>query len=166
MIIENQRYTIELIGEQDLESVIEIYNSNEHFLINHTGLKRVSRQWLEEEYQNMKSMDFTTCKVTDKASKKIIAICDFKVQETVYLSLLMLSYKLKSRGIGKEIYDLLEAYFIKQKAHSIRIDVVYDYPDNVLGFWENIEFVKQDEIELSWNNLISKAYVMSKVVLG
>lgn len=166
MIIENQEYIIEPIREQDIESVIEIYNSNEHFLVNHTGLKRVSRQWLEEEYQNMKSMDFTTCKVIDKASKKIIAICDFKVQEAVYLSLLMLDHKLKSRGIGKDIYDLLEAYFIKQKAHSIRIDVVYDYPNNVLGFWEKLGFVKQDEIELSWNNLISKAYVMSKVVLG
>ena len=67
-----------------------------------------------------------------------------------------------SRGIGKEIYALFESKMMKEKRVSIRIDVVNDYPGNVVPFWKKLGFVGHENITLEWGDKKSKAIVMRK----
>ncbi len=53
-------------------------------------------------------------------------------------------------------------YKRKEKRASIRIDVVNDYPGNVVPFWERQGFVKNETITLEWGNKKSNAIVMRK----
>lgn len=53
-------------------------------------------------------------------------------------------------------------YKRKEKRASIRIDVVNDYPGNVVPFWEKLGFVENETITLEWGDKKSKAVVMRK----
>lgn len=44
----------------------------------------------------------------------------------------------------------------------IRIDVVCDYPGNLLAFWQDLGFSACEEITLKWGGKQSRAAVMRK----
>ena len=82
----------------------------------------------------------------------------------VYLSLLMIDFRLKGNGLGKTIYNQLEKMFKSNNVQSIRIDVVYDYEENALEFWKKQGFVPNEKIELEWNGYKSNAIKMHKII--
>ena len=49
----------------------------------------------------------------------------------------MLDANYKEKGFGSRIYCQLENLFRSEGSTKVRIDVVYDYQDNSLGFWKN-----------------------------
>lgn len=157
-------YTINIIEQNDIASIVDIYNSNKIFLENHMGISSVSQEFILTEIEEMRNMAFNSSIIKDSEGK-IVGICDFKIGDEVYLSLLMIDAKLKGNGLGSTIYNQLEKVFKSKNASSIRIDVVYDYEENVLRFWEKQGFVSCEKIQLEWNGHKSKAIKMHKDIL-
>lgn len=114
----------------------------------------------------MKEAGFVSCVVIDLFMQKIEGLIEFRPGEEVYLSLLMLDKEDCGRGEGRELYELFEEGLIKDGCSSIRIDVVDDYEDNVIGFWQKRGFVEGEHIELSWGAKKSRAVVMRKALRG
>jgi len=160
MIFESQGFYVDLVKDEDLNDIIEVYNSNKHFLLNHVDMDNVTYEWLVEELRLMKKAGFYSCKIVEKHSDKIIGIVDFKIDEQTYLSLLMLHNNYKNKGFGKSIYMALEQHIKSAKSKCIRIDVVTNYDDMVLDFWSKNGFDKFENIELNWAGKILSAVIM------
>lgn len=156
-------YIIDMIIENDIAKILDIYNSNKSFLKNHMGITAVSKDFIVDEIEEMKSIGFSSLVIKNNEGN-IVGICDFKMEDEVYLSLLMIDAKLKGNGLGSIIYNQLEKIFKSKNASRIRIDVVYDYEENVLGFWEKQGFVPCEKIQLEWNGYKSKAVKMYKTI--
>ena len=153
----------DITEEKDVSSILSIYNSNENFLENHMGVKTISREFIINEIKDMYNMNFKSFVIINH-NDEIVGVCDYKIGEEVYLSLLMIDSINKSNGIGSLIYHELEEIFKVNNVKSIRIDVVYNYEENVVGFWEKQGFTSCEEIELDWNGYKSKAVKMNKVI--
>ncbi len=164
MIIESKSFYIDTVENKDLNDIIEVYNSNKLFLINHIGTNKVSYEWIIEELESMKKMNFYSCKIVEKSLGKIIGIIDFKIDEETYLSLLMLHNDYKNKGYGKLIYQTLEEYARSLKSKSMRIDVVTNYDNFVLKFWTSIGFNKFKDIEMKWAGELLPAVIMKKIL--
>jgi len=162
MICESRDFFIDLVENRDLNDIVEVYNSNKKFLLNHTESDIVKYKWLIEELELMKKMNFCSCKVVEKSSGKIIGIIDFKIGEETYLSLLMIHNDYKNKGFGKLIYQALEAFVKSIKSRGIRIDVVTNYDDRVLNFWIRNGFNKFKNVELNWTGKVLPAVIMKK----
>lgn len=145
----------------DIDKILEIYNSNMSFLISHLGTSNISREFILNEINEMKRGGFISS-IIKNSKGEVIGVCDFKIQDEAYLSLLMIHSSLKGKGLGKDIYNNLERVFKSNNVKSIRIDVVYDYEENVLGFWKKQGFVSKDKVELDWNGHKSNAIKMYK----
>ena len=154
-------YIIDTIDQNDITKILDIYNSNKTFLENHVGISKVSKDFIINEIEEMKNIGFSSLVIKNNEGN-IIGICDFKIGDEVYLSLLMINAKLKGNGLGRIIYNQLEKIFKTKNSKRIRIDVVYDYEENALGFWEKQGFVSSEEIQLEWNGYKSKAIKMYK----
>lgn len=165
MITENNILLINMATKSNLNVVLDIYNSNVNFLKAHLGISEISKDWLKNEWQEMKSNGFTTALIIEKSTKEIIGFCDFKIGETVYLSLLMLENSMKGTGNGMAAYLLLEQYFEKQECRNVRIDVVYSYMGNAMNFWLRQGFSIKENIQLDWCGYKSPAYKMIKIIL-
>ena len=157
-----EKFYIRELNPNDYKRVAEIYNSNREFLLNHLGVESVDEAFVSDEAVTMKKVGFQSCVVVDEETQAVQGVLDYKPDDEVYLSLLMLSAELQGRGIGKEIYALFESKMMKEKRASIRIDVVHDYPGNVVPFWEKLGFVDNESITLEWGNKKSSAIVMRK----
>lgn len=162
MFFESKGFYGDLIQNKDLNEVVNVYNSNKHFLINHMGKEEITNEWIIQELESMKELGFYSCKIVDKSSKKIIGIMDFKVGEETYLSLLMIHNDYKSKGLGKLIFQTFEKYANSLKSNCIRIDVVTNYDNFVLDFWIKSGFTKSKNVELNWNGKILPAVTMQK----
>lgn len=90
MIFETKGFYVDLVEKKDLNDIVEVYNSNKHFLIAHMDTDNIKHEWLFKELESMKKVDFYSCKVVEKISDKIIGVIDFKLGEETYLSLLMI----------------------------------------------------------------------------
>lgn len=156
-------YIIDIIEQKDIDKVIDIYNSNKTFIENHLGVSRVSREFIVNEIQEMDNVGFTSAVMKDNKGN-IVAICDYKIEDEVYLSLLMIDAKLKGKGLGQSIYNQFEKIFKAKNVSRIRLDVVYDYKENVIGFWEKQGFISSEKIQLEWNGHKSKAVKMYKSI--
>ena len=154
-------YIINTVDQNDITKIIDIYNSNKTFLENHVGISKVSKDFIINEIEEMKNIGFSSLVIKNNEGN-IVGICDFKIGDEVYLSLLMIDAKLKGNGLGRIIYNQLEKIFKAKNSKKIRIDVVYDYEENALGFWEKQGFVPSEEIQLEWNGYKSKAIKMYK----
>ncbi len=154
-------YIIDKVDLNDINGVLDIYNSNQPFLCNHMGVSSVSKEFILHEIKEMKNIGYTSSVIKDNTGE-IVGLCDYKISDEVYLSLFMIDSKLKGNGFGKTIYNQLEKMFKSKNAKRIRIDVVYDYDENVLGFWEKQGFVTSEKIELEWNGYKSNAIKMYK----
>jgi len=112
----------------------------------------------------MKKIGFGSTKIVDDFSGEIIGLCDFKLEDTVYLSLFMIDGKLQSKGLCGEIYRAFEQMFKRENAHFVRIDVVDNYSGNSLAFWKKQGFESQGRTELVWKGKLSEALIMKKTI--
>lgn len=156
-------YIIDKVDKKDINRIVDIYNSNKTFLCSHMGILSVSKEFILNEIEEMKKVGFSSSIIKDNKDE-IVGLCDFKISNEVYLSLLMIDDKLKGNGLGKIIYNQLEKIFKSKNAKRIRIDVVYDYKENVLRFWEKQGFISDEKIELEWNGYKSNAIKMYKII--
>lgn len=149
--------------KEDIDKILDIYNSNRSFLENHLGVSAVTKEFILNEMKEMKKSGFQSFVIKDNADR-IIGICDIKISEESYLSLFMINGKMKRSGLGSDIYNQMEEFLKAEGVKRIRIDVVYDYEDNVVGFWEKNGFMHYEKIQLEWNGYKSKAIRMCKSI--
>ncbi|MBX4266765.1 GNAT family N-acetyltransferase [Clostridium estertheticum] len=162
MIFKLRDFCIDFVEDKDINAIVEVYNFNKYFLVNHMGTDKVRYEWVLEELENMRKVDFYSCKVVEKSSKKVMGIIDFKIGEETYLSLLMIHDNYKNKGVGKLIYQALEEYSKEVKSKCMRIDVVINYDNAVLKFWVKNGFDKMKDVELDWTGKILPAVIMKK----
>ncbi|MEG0775096.1 GNAT family N-acetyltransferase [Clostridium sp.] len=162
MIFQTKDFYVDLVDNKDVNAIVDVYNSNKNFLVNHMDTEKVTYEWILEELESMKNSDFSSCKIVENTSGKIVGIIDFKIDEDAYLSLLMVHNNYKNKGVGKLIYETLEEYLKSVKSKSIRIDVVTDYDDKVIDFWIKHGFKKFENIKLNWTGKVLPAVVMKK----
>ncbi len=148
----------------DLQTVTDIYNSNPHFLLHHLGQPQVDRGFIEREWQQMRAMGFGCCLAEEPATGQAVGFLDYCEYETVYLSLLMLDARAQGKGLGARCFRHFEQKMARNGRKSIRIDVVNDYPDNALPFWEKQGFTPTDTVTLTWGQKTSRAVVMLKAL--
>lgn len=155
-------YKIRRAAPDDVNKIIEVYNSNKEFLINHLGLESVNSSFIYNEISKMDSAGFQSSVVTDAQTGSVIGVIDFKPDTYVYLSLIMIDSKFHGKGVGTIVYRIFENDMLKSGSHSIRIDVVNDYDDNVVEFWKKQGFISHEEVQLQWGRKKSKALTMIK----
>ena len=158
------QYTIREATPSDVEAIVQIYNSNCVFLTNHLGRDSVNRSFILGEQEDMKTMNFISCVIIDESADKIVGVLDYKPDETVYLSIMMLDKQIQGNGAGRFIYDLFEKKMISMKRCAIRIDVVDTYKGNALDFWKKQGFVSEEKVLLKWGEKESSAVVMKKYI--
>ncbi|SCZ11171.1 GNAT family N-acetyltransferase [Alkaliphilus peptidifermentans] len=164
MNLRTENFSISELTEEDVKGILEVYNSNQDFLLSHMERREVSVEWLRQEIEEMKKANFKTLIVKENINDTVIGFIDFSPMEECYLSLLMVHSLYRSKGYGKEIYDEFENYTRIINAKRIRIDAVYNYNKEVLQFWENRGFNEIEEIQLKWSDKLLDAIVMKKNV--
>lgn len=162
MIFETDSIDVNIIEYQDIQAITNIYNSNKEFLKKHMDKDKISKEWLQEELEEMKKLGFNSYKLTEKVSGITVGFIDLRIAEESYISLLMLHKQYENRGYGKEVYLKLEEYLKSNNGKSIRIDVVTDYDKNVDVFWLKNGFNRVDNIELEWAGKYLTAVKMKK----
>ncbi|SBW01479.1 conserved hypothetical protein [uncultured Eubacteriales bacterium] len=153
-------------ASEDILRLAELYNSNLDFLKSHLGTDRVTADFIQKELNEMAGAGFQSCVLTDSKSGQIIALCDYRLGEETYLSLLMLDGGRKGKGLGRRAYGYLEEIFRRDGARRVRIDVVDGYAGNVVGFWEKQGFLFQEYLVLNWDGHPMRARVMKKELMG
>lgn len=150
------------IDTTNIADAIKIYNSNTDFLMHHLGEDHIDESFLKNELEEMLAHGFTSNYVL--VDTEPIGILDYMINEEgyVYLSLLMISKEIQQKGIGTAVYNFFEKKICSDGAQIIRIDVVDDYENNVLPFWEKMGFVIKRRDELTWGNKKSSVSVMEK----
>ncbi len=156
-------YIVDTLGQNDINKILDIYNSNKIFLENHLGVTTVSKDFIVKEIEEMKKSGFKSLVIKNNYGT-IVGICDLKVADEAYLSLLMLDAKIKGNGLGSSIYNQLEKILKANNVKRIRIDVVDQYEENPLIFWEKQGFKPSEKIQLEWNGYKSKAVKMYKTI--
>ena len=156
-----KKFKLDMIKDENLDELVEIYNSNKDFLLSHLGKEKIEEKFLINEIISMRKIGFESKLIRDK-NNKILGAVDFRGGKEIYLSLIIINRNLRGRGLGKEIYKELEDEFIELGAEKIRIDVVYNYKENLIEYWERQGFKKVKEIELEWSGFKSKAFSMEK----
>ncbi|EFE28146.1 hypothetical protein HMPREF0389_00059 [Filifactor alocis ATCC 35896] len=156
------KYMIRDVQEKDIKAIVDIYNSNYQFLFHHLGVKSVDETFMIQEISTMRKLGFRPSVIVNQENVTIQGILDYKLEQEVYLSLIMLSKDLQGNGTGSSLYSCFESKMIQDKRDSIRIDVVNDYQKNLVSFWKKHGFEEAEEIVLSWGNKKSKAVVMKK----
>lgn len=154
---------IDRITENDMDEIVKIYNSNTGFLKNHMGVESVSKETVTNDLETMKRMGFQSFFIRDEKDSPI-GICEFKTGEEVYLSLLLIDGDKTRKGYGSDIYTQLERKFQEAGAKKVLIDVVCDYEDRAVAFWEKQGFVHRGNIQLEWSGHHSKAVKMEKEI--
>lgn len=162
MIFQLKDFYVSLVENKDLNKIIDVYNSNKNFLINHMHKEKVTSKWMLQELEPMKEFGFYCCKIVEISSEKIIGIMDFKIGEETYVSLLMIHNDYKSKGFGKLIFQAFEEYAKSLKSKYVRIDIVNNYDDSVLNFWIKNGFIKFKDVELNWAGKILPVITMNK----
>lgn len=157
-------YEIREATEADINAIVRVYNSNVEFLVNHLGVEAVDDKFICNEMQEMKMLKFLSCAIIDLSTNMIIGVLDYKPDNTVYLSLMMLDSEQQKCGVGMAVYNQFEKNMRQLGKGSIRIDVVNDYIGNAVEFWKKQGFISKDEIELNWGEKQSTAIVMIKVL--
>ena len=162
MLFETDNTYIDVAGRDDVNSIVEIYNSNRGFLMAHIDRQIVNTKWVEDEIATMKGIGFLSCKVVHKGSDTSVGILDFAVKEESYLSLLVLHADYRNSGLGSEVYRGFEHFAKEHKSKRIRIEVVTSYDRNVLDFWVSKGFSIDEKVELNWSGKILPAVTMRK----
>ena len=162
MVFQSRNFYANLIEKKDIREVLNVYNSNNYFLINHMDTNKVTSEWILRELEDMRVIGFNSYKIVEIKTRKIIGIIDFKFDDETYLSLLMIHRDFQGKGFGKLILQEFEEYAKSLKSKCIRIDVVSNYDNSVLEFWFNNGFVKFKDVELNWSGRVLPAVIMKK----
>jgi len=162
MLFKSRGFYVDLVENKDVDEIANVYNSNKRFLLSHMNKEKITNEWILQELESMKEVGFYSCKIVDRSSERIIGVLDFKVGQETYLSLLMIHYDYKGKGLGKLIYQSFEKYAESLESKCIRIDVVTDYDNSVLDFWIKNGFIKYNDVELNWTGKILPAVTMKK----
>lgn len=149
----------------DAPHIVAVYNSNPRFLKNHLGQTAIRDGFIVEELEEMKRAGFISEVIIEKASGAIVGVLDYRPDQEVYLSLLMLHSDVHGNGLGTYIYKVFEEKMIQQNKSSIRIDVVDDYVGHAMPFWKRLNFYSVKSVELTWGDKTSRACVMRKKLL-
>ena len=164
----SDRWIIRDVKAEEYQVIANIYNSNPSFLHRHLGQECIDVNFIFAEAQGMKDLGFKSCVIegtkleeNDK-DEEIIGVLDFKCDNECYLSLMMLAKEYQNKGVGQEIYKFFESSLKEKGCETVRIDVVYDYPENVIPFWEKLGFKSYEKIQLTWGNKTNSAVVMKK----
>ena len=147
---------------EDYESIAGIYNSNPAFLRNHLGMEAVDAAFIAVECEEMRRVGFESCVI--EAGGKVMGVLDYCPGAELYLSLLMLHADRQGKGEGSDIYAAFEEEMRREGAVSVRVDVVKDYPGNLVSFWKRKGFSGDEEITLEWGKKKSRALVMKKAL--
>jgi len=147
-----------------LEKIAEIYNSNPAFLQKHLGECKVCTKWCANEAKEMLNSDFKRYEITD--GKDIVGFLDYCSGAEAYLSLVIIHNDFKRKGIGQKTLQMFEEQIKNEGGQTIRIDVVTDYEDNPLKFWQKNGYTTQGEVELSWDDRKFSAIKMVKQIYG
>ena len=158
-------YCIRKVTNDDVCKIVEMYNSNEKFLLNHLGYKSIDDSFINRELVEMETDDFLSCIITDVQTGDIIGVIDYKPDTTVYLSLILIDKKYHRKGIGTLVYRFFEEEMLRSGKQSIRIDVVNDYDGNAVDFWKKQDFIPHKQIKLNWGNKQLNALVMLKALV-
>lgn len=156
-----KKFKLDIIKDENLDRLVEIYNSNKGFLLSYLGREKIEEKFLINEILEMRNIGFES-KLIKNNENEVIGSTDFKVGKEIYLSLIIIDNNLRGKGLGKEVYKELEVEFIKLGAEKIKIDVVYNYEKNLIEYWEAQGFKKIKEVDLEWNEFKSKAFSMEK----
>lgn len=162
MILKTKKFVISEMSEEDINGVLDVYNSNQDFLLSHMDRREISIEWLKKEQEEMKDMNFKTLIVKENINDSIVGFIDFCPMEECYLSLMMVHSLYKNKGYGKEIYEGLENYLRNENLKRIRIDVVNNYDGSVLKFWKNRGFKEIEKVQLQWSDKLLDAIVLKK----
>lgn len=162
MLFETDNTYVSLAATDDIDNIVEIYNSNPGFLRTHLGREKVNAKWVEDEMNTMKEIGFMSSKVVLKNGNQAIGVLDFLVNEESYLSLLMVHSDNRYIGLGSEVYKGFEQFAKVHKSDRIRIDVVTSYNKNVLNFWVSKGFSIMEQVELNWSGTNLPAVKMKK----
>lgn len=157
-----ESFVIRKVTEDDMDRIVEIYNSNTEFLKTHLGKDEVNMSFVKQELAEMKRLDFVSCVIEKK--ENIVGIMDYQERDCVYLSLLMLDARERGQGLGRTCYRQFESMMKARNRKCIRIDVVSENSENLLSFWENIGFIQNGKIKLFWGEKESEAVVMKKII--
>lgn len=158
------QYSMREATPSDVDAIVQIYNSNRLFLTNHLGQSSVTRSFILSELETMKTMDFISCVIIDERVNKIAGVLDYKPDETVYLSIMMLDRQIQGSGAGRFVYDLFEKKMADMGRCAIRIDVVDTYKGNALEFWKKQGFIAEENVFFKWGEKESSAVVMKKYI--
>lgn len=91
----SEKYILKTATLNDVREITYIYNSNKTFLEHHLGVPMVSNKFILCEIKEMSENGFLSRLIIDKQTEDVVGLCDYKIEDCVYLSLLMLNGKLK-----------------------------------------------------------------------
>lgn len=155
-------YEIREAVESDINAIVRVYNSNDKFLVNHLGMEAVDDKFVFNEMLEMKAIGFLSCVIIEPSTNMVIGVLDYKPDDTVYLSLLMIDSEHQKCGVGRSVYHQFEKKMHQLGKSTIRIDVVNDYIGNAEEFWKKQGFISVDKLKLKWGQKQSMAVVMVK----
>ena len=156
------KFYIRNAEQTDIDQIVDIYNSNSSFLLNHIGKSQIDALFIQNEFTTMRQMGFRSCVILQQENDSVVGVIDYKPGDCVYLSLLMLNSEFQGNGNGRICYQLFEKCMLQSGTQKIRIDVVNDYPGNVVPFWEKQNFMVDSFTKLIWGEKCSDAVVMTK----
>lgn len=157
-----ESFIIRKAAENDVDRIVEIYNSNTEFLKTHLGKNEVNASFIKQELVEMNRLDFASCVIEMK--EKIVGIMDYQDRDCVYLSLLMLDARERGQGLGRACYRQFESMMKARNRKCIHIDVVCENSGNLLPFWESVGFIQNGKSKLFWGEKESEAVVMKKII--
>lgn len=103
-----EQFTIRKASADDMEDILQIYNSNPDFLKHHLARNRVDSAFMAEEMASMKEAGFCSCILSDVITGRTIGVLDYKEGPVVYLSLFMLDAFVQGHGIGTRFWRFFE----------------------------------------------------------
>lgn len=68
-------YIIDTVDKNDINRIVDIYNSNKTFLCSHMGISSVSKEFILNEIEEMKKVTFSSSIIKDNKGE-IAGYCD------------------------------------------------------------------------------------------
>ena len=83
------QYYFRKVTKNDIARIVEVYNSNKKFLVNHLGDESINASFINNELAEMERINFLSYVIIDAQKEIIIGVIDYKPNTTVYLSLII-----------------------------------------------------------------------------
>ena len=73
-------YIFNTIDQNDIDKIVDIYNSNKTFLEHHLGISNISKDFIVNEIEKMINIGFSSLVIKNNEGN-IVGICDFKIED-------------------------------------------------------------------------------------